>query len=99
MEMKVQPPVIPSAARNLLLIFFSQKQIPRRYASRNDRACWMTFDGAQRGICFFYSTRNNRCLATLGMTGAFFASPAKLTSPPKNLVDRPASLCLDLLRV
>src|SRR6516162_5343292 len=26
------------AARNLLLIFFSQKQIPRRYAPRNDRA-------------------------------------------------------------
>ena len=38
-------PVIPSEAphrmvqgeaRNLLLIFFSQQQIPRRYASRND---------------------------------------------------------------
>jgi len=24
--------------RNVLLIFFSQKQIPRRYAPRNDRA-------------------------------------------------------------
>jgi len=31
-------PVIPSEARNLLLTFFSQKQIPRRYAPRNDRA-------------------------------------------------------------
>jgi len=29
-------PVIPSVARNLLLMFFSQKHIPRRYAPRND---------------------------------------------------------------
>jgi len=30
--------VIPSAARNLLVQFCSQKQIPRRFAPRNDKA-------------------------------------------------------------
>jgi hypothetical protein len=34
-RMKVSPPVIPSEARNLLLIFFSEKQIPR--FARNER--------------------------------------------------------------
>ena len=28
--------MVQGKARNLLLIFFSQQQIPRRYASRND---------------------------------------------------------------
>src|SRR6516225_10958428 len=33
MDIQVHPgPVIPSEARNLLLMFFSQKQSPRRYA-------------------------------------------------------------------
>ena len=85
-DMKVPRAVIPSEARNLLLMFFRKSRffvatLPGMSELLDD------VGRAKRGIWFcLFSTRNTRCLATLGMTAPFFISLRVLRATKRELV-------------